>query len=73
METKDLDGIAVSVQEHTRTYTFPGGDTVTLKDVEQLTIRPSGVHRLQTKDGKYHVVPPTWIHIELELPEGWTI
>jgi hypothetical protein len=52
--------------EIARTYTFPNGDRVVLKNVTHFLARESGTHRLQTADGKLHIVPGGWIHIELE-------
>lgn len=52
--------------EKTRTYTFPGGEKITLADVTHFLARDSGTHRLQTADGKLHIVPVGWIHIAIE-------
>lgn len=57
--------------EKTRTYRFPCGEAVVLHDVTELVVRPSGTHRLKTADGKSHIVPTGWIHIELDI-ENWT-
>lgn len=72
METKELEGVAHGVTEHSRVYVFPGGDRVVLKDVTQITVRGSGTHRVQTKDGLFHIIACGWIHIELDLPKGWS-
>jgi hypothetical protein len=58
--------IALSPAESSRTYFFPKGETVTLANVTHFLARPSGGHRLKTADGKLHIVPPTWLHIEIE-------
>lgn len=52
--------------EKNRTYTFPGGEKVALKDVTHFLARDSGTHRLKTADGKLHIVPVGWLHIEIE-------
>lgn len=52
--------------ERTRTYTFPGGEQVALIEVTHFLARESGSHRLQTADGKLHIVPAGWIHIEID-------
>jgi hypothetical protein len=58
--------------EASRIYTFPGGDRVTLTHVTHLLVRPSGSHRLKTADGRLHIVPAGWIHIELDT-SAWTL
>ncbi len=57
---------ALNPTEASRTYTFPGGDKITLTNVTALLVRPSGNHRLQTGDGRLHIVPAGWIHIEID-------
>lgn len=52
--------------ETSRRYLFPGGSTVTLSNVTHFLSRPSGSHRLRTADGKLHIVPTGWIHLEIE-------
>ena len=58
--------------EKVRTYYFPNNETVVLKDVTELVVRSSGTHRLKTSDGKSHIIPTGWIHIELDI-SGWTV
>lgn len=36
-----------------------------------INVSKSGVHRLNTKDGKKHIVAPGWYHIEFNAEE-WT-
>lgn len=67
LELPKLDPIEAS-----RTYTFPNGGQVALKGVTNLLVRPSGNHRLKTSDGKLHIVPAGWIHLEIEAP-GFTV
>lgn len=43
-------------------YVFKGGTTVTLPNVTELVIRPSGDHRLTTADGMRHIVAPGWTY-----------
>ncbi len=57
--------------EKTRTYTFPQNEVVVLKEVTQFLARPTN-HRLLTADGKLHIVPSGWIHVEIEA-EGFTL
>lgn len=62
----------LSPPERARTYTFPGGDKLTLKEVTEFAARPSGTHRLKTADGRLHIVRSTWLHIEIDA-DGWTL
>lgn len=61
-----LELTALADPEARRVYTFAGGDTITLVGVTHFLARPSGTHRLRTSDGKLHIVPIGWIHIEIE-------
>lgn len=61
MELTQLDHTETS-----RTYTFPGGEKIVLKDVTHFLARDSGTHRLKTHDGRLHIVPAGWLHIEIE-------
>jgi len=58
--------------ERRRTYFFPGGETVTLENVTHFLARESGTHRLRTADGKFHIIPPGWFHVELDM-DGFTV
>lgn len=53
-------------QEKARVYTFPRGETVRLENVTHFLARESGTHRLQTADGKLHIIPVGWLHIEID-------
>ena len=53
-----------------RTYRFPNNEIIELKYVKELIVSDSGNHRLKTQDGKLHIVPTGWIHIEIEKPSG---
>jgi len=67
----ELEGAKTVFDPHEteRTYEFPNGEKVTLKDVCELVVRPSGTHRLKTGDGHSHIIPSGWIHIELVIKE----
>jgi hypothetical protein len=52
--------------EFSRTYRWPDGQTVTLLNVTHFLARDSGTHRLKTGDGKLHIIPIGWRHIEIE-------
>lgn len=58
------------VNEQSRTYTFPNGQ-IKLEGVVSINVSKSGTHRLNTKDGKKHIIPTGWIHIEFEAKD-WT-
>ena len=58
--------------EKMRTYQFPGGQLVNLVNVTHFVSRPSGTHRLRTADGKLHVIPTGWLHIEIDT-DDWTL
>lgn len=52
--------------EKARTYTFPGGEKITLENVTHFLARESGTHRLQTADGRLHIIPVGWLHVEID-------
>lgn len=52
--------------EKSRTYTFPNNEKIALLNVTHFLARESGTHRLQTADGKLHIVPVGWLHVEIE-------
>jgi hypothetical protein len=58
--------------ERSRTYEFPGGHRVTLANVTRFLARESGTHRLETADGRLHIIPAGWLHIEIDA-EGWSL
>lgn len=60
----------INPPERSRAYTFSGG-TVTLTGVKAVGVRSSGTHRLETADGKLHIVPTGWLHIEIDA-DAWT-
>lgn len=64
-----LDLPTLEKPENSRTYSFKGGEKLTLTNVTHFLARESGTHRLRTGDGKLHIVPPTWYHIEIEVSD----
>lgn len=52
--------------EHSRTYRWADGFTLSLVNVTHFRASDSGTHRLKTGDGKLHIVPTGWRHIEIE-------
>ena len=59
------------VNEQNRTYVFPNFQRVTLNGVVSINVSKSGTHRINTKDGKKHIIPSGWLHIEFEA-DSWT-
>ena len=56
--------------EQWRSYTFPGGDQVTINEPAWLAISQSGNHRILDKDRVSHLVTAGWIHLAWEAHEG---
>ena len=65
---KDVTG------ETSRTYYFPYTKRdrqkvvvpLTIENVVELYVRPSGTHRLKTADGRLHIVPIGWLSIDIK-------
>ena len=57
--------------ENSRKYSFPNGGTVELAGVKRLAVSASGTHRIETADGRKHIIPTGWVHIEIDTEE-WT-
>lgn len=57
--------------ERSRTYHFPGGDTVTIHGVTALCVRPTS-HRLETSDGRKVIVPGKFIAIDIDA-KSWSV
>lgn len=69
MELDENKGTKIT--ENFRIYTFPGGDEIKLDGPRELFIsRASGNHRIKTADGKLHIVPSGWLHIEIDSEVG---
>lgn len=60
------------VREQDRLYVFPGGETIFVEAVIKFGVGKSGTHRLETKDGRKHIIAPGWLQIKLDLDE-WTL
>lgn len=50
-------------------YTFPGGDTVYLREPLWLHVSENG-HRIFTANGESHYVPLGWIHLQWRALDG---
>ncbi|HEC63964.1 hypothetical protein LCGC14_2857970 [marine sediment metagenome] len=68
-----VEGRKTKINETERVYDFGGGDKVVLKDVRELIVRPSGTHRITTKDKRMHIIPTGWIHIAILSPKDWVV
>jgi hypothetical protein len=66
---QDERDIPMTVEEIYRVYHFPGGHEVRIDGVVEVTVRPSGTHRLRAEshDGvpMHHLIPPGWLHLEI--------
>ena len=56
--------------EQLRTYTFAGGDKVTIVAPIKLSVSSSGGHRIVDAAGSSHYIPFKWIHLEFTVKEG---
>jgi len=65
-----IRGKSYPLKEKNRVYTFVGG-RVELENVEEIIVSSSNNHKLKTTDGKKHIIPPTWIHIEIDRLGDW--
>lgn len=68
-----VEGIKTKLNETERIYYFMGNNKVVLKNVRELIVRPSGTHRVITKDKRLHIIPHGWIHIDIESPKSWVV
>lgn len=55
--------------EDYRSYTFPGGEVVTISKPLKLSVSAGG-HRLFDAAGISHYVPKGWIHLKWKAVEG---
>lgn len=62
--------ITLEMPERSRTYHY-ADHSRTIKDVVAVCVRPSGSHRLETKDGHKWIVQPGWEAIEIDV-DAWT-
>ena len=76
-ETKLIPTDGITVDEQTRTYRFPNNEIVTIENVFEIKVSPSGTHRLKSgasdETVKLHIIPTGWLHIEIDSPkQNWT-
>lgn len=58
------------ITENWRVYHFPDGEAIEIIKPRQLYISESQTHRIKTEDGKFHIIPYKWLHIELDSEVG---
>ena len=68
-----VEGLKTKLNETERIYHFKGNNKVILRNVRELIVRPSGTHRIITKDKHLHIIPNRWIHIEIQSPKSWVV
>jgi hypothetical protein len=61
----------ITVKKQNRVYEYPKGDKIEVNGVISINVSKSGTHRLNTDDGKKHLIKPGWLHIEFDAEE-WT-
>lgn len=54
--------------ERSRTYVYPNGE-FTVTGVSQISVRPSGRHRLETTGGGKYIIQNGWIAIKIDVDE----
>lgn len=64
MEFRDISS------ETQRTYTFPGGDAVTIEAPVKLHVSASQTHRIVDAKGGSHIIPWGWIHLAFTVKPG---
>jgi len=69
--SKTPEFVDLAEAEKLRVYRFEDGTKVELKDVRRIAVSDSGTHRVETGDGRKHIIPTGWNHIELDVPT-WT-
>jgi hypothetical protein len=65
----DLQFVDIS-SETTRTYWFPGNESITIPAPQFLNVSRSGGHRLLTANGVSFYVPKGWIALSWEAKDG---
>ena len=59
----------IKVEKQNRVYTFPNGAQIEIKNVISINVSKNGTHRINTEDGKKHIIPSGWVHIEFDADE----
>jgi len=61
----------IKVNESRRIYYFPNNEKIVLNNIVSINVSKSGTHRINTMDGKKHIVSPKWFYIEFHAKK-WT-
>lgn len=64
-----IEWITLKYIERSRTYYFENDRKLRINNVVAVCVRQSGTHRLKTKEGKFWVIPATWLGIEIDCNE----
>ena len=65
----NLAFVCISSEEQ-RTYTFPDGELVHIKQPCWLAVSASGGHRILDSAGTCHYIPTGWIHLTWDVKDG---
>lgn len=69
MEIDENKGTKIT--ENWRIYTFPDEQKIELEKPRELFVSPrSGNHRIKTENGRLHIIPAGWLHIEIDSGVG---
>jgi len=59
---KDKKGVGIlELEETSRTYFFPNGNTITIDNAVECRINKINTHHLVTKQGEIYIVPYKWL------------
>jgi hypothetical protein len=67
----DMEFKEITNGERSRTYIYSGNHELTIKNVVRVCVRPSGTHRLETKDGEKLIVAGGWMAIKIDA-DTWS-
>lgn len=62
----------VQLREHSRTYMFPDGDSITFYGVVEFA-KPGSTHRLKLATGEHVIVGDKWQAIVIKGIDDWTV
>jgi len=69
MELRNESGLEFTdiSSERYRTYKYPDGETITIKEPTHLHVSKSGGHRILNKAERSHYIQPGWRHLWWEV------